>query len=169
MDIRAALLKKHSKATADAIAGYVGTNATRFAVLLELLFDEEPTMAQRAAWPVGVVATENPNLLLPHFSRLMPLLVAPPHPAVARNLLRSLVELPEYPEEQAGILATVAFDYLNNPNTTVAVQVHSMQILFNLSGTYPELGQELREVLEAGIENGSPGYRNRAEKLLNRL
>lgn len=99
----------------------------------------------------------------------MPLLVAPPHPAVARNLLRSLVELPEYPEEQAGILATVAFDYLNNPNTTVAVQVHSMQILFNLSGTYPELGQELREVLEAGIENGSPGYRNRAEKLLNRL
>jgi len=48
----------------------------------------------------------------------------------------------------------------------VAVQVFSMQILYNLSGELPEIGEELYRILEEKIPDASAGYRSRARRII---
>lgn len=169
MDYSELLSVSREKSVVTKIAQHVGKAPERFAQLFALLDSEEDLLVQRAAWPIGEVLLDHPWLVLPHLSDSIAYLEAPRHPAVARNLLRGLAVLKTFPEEQAGALASLAFDFLQNHRTPVAIQVHAMQLLFQLSHTYPELKSELRAIIESDLEEKSAGYRARARQLLKEL
>jgi hypothetical protein len=84
-----------------------------------------------------------------------------------RNFLKTLAEVPvKLTKKDKSILLNLCFDYLVSNDYPVAVHVFSMQILFNLSGEIPEIGEELSRILEEKMPDASAGYRSRARRIL---
>ena len=170
MDIREMLLSKHSKEITLAITDWIGNDPERFAQLMELFLSAEYRVVQRASWVVSHVGSEHPNLFKPHFKGIVAALQAPLHPAVMRNVMKVLADTEiEVPEEEEGILVDLAFKWLMSTSTPVAIQAHSMTWLAKICKKYPELGGELKEVLETQMEYGSAGFCSRARKIMKEL
>ena len=88
--------------------------------------------------------------------------------AVKRNSLRILVE-DTIPLPHMGTLADICFNFLSDNKESIAVKVFSMSILLNIAQYYPEIGNELRQILEGNIHEKSPGYVSRASKIIKEL
>ena len=71
MDIKAALAKEHSKKQCDKIVQYIGSNKERFAELMDLFFNSEYRIVQRAAWPMSYCVRNHPQLIAPYFKPLI--------------------------------------------------------------------------------------------------
>ena len=88
MDILQSLKKEHSKKQTDRIVKFVGADAERFAILIELFFNGGYRITQRAAWPLSYCVREYPELIRPYFKRLLDNLARKDIPvAVIRNML----------------------------------------------------------------------------------
>ena len=169
MDLRTEILLRHSKENTQRLTSWVGDAPDRFAQLMDLFLHDEYRVVQRAAWIVSHVLTAYPELGTPHLATLLGSLDQPKHPAVLRNVLKVFADALTVPEAYEGELADRAFRILADPQLPVAVHVHAMQILFNLTRQYPELGGELRLLLEDQLEHASPAYCSRARKILRQL
>jgi hypothetical protein len=167
MDLRAAILKEHSKVQAEKIAKWIGRDADRFDGLMTLFLNDEYRAVQRAAWIISLVAAKHPGLIYPNLEKMVKRMAEPGvHVAVKRNVVRVLQHL-DIPEELHGEVMNTCFELLADPKETVAVRCFSMTVLDNLSKTYPEIRQELRVVIEEALEQGvTAGFRSRARKVL---
>ncbi len=169
MDLRAEILREHSKPQALRIANWIGTDQQRFDQLIELFLNDHHRVAQRAAWILGFSAEAHPQLILPHLKSLLKNLQKPGiHDAVKRNALR-IVALLELPDALMGLAADICFDFLANPKEPVAIRVHAMQVLYNISLKEPDLADELCLLIEDGMHHGSAGFRSRGRKILKAL
>ena len=87
-----------------------------------------------------------------------------------RNFLKTLAEVPvKLTKKDKSILLNQCFDYLVSIEYPIAVQVFSMQILYNLSEEIPEIGEELYRVLEEKMPDASAGYRSRARRIMQQM
>ncbi len=168
MDLRASLLKEHSKANTLRMTNWIGHNHERFDELIDLFLHDEYRVVQRAAWVLGKCAEQHKDLILPHLGPLIANLENPKHEAVLRNTLKALSEI-DVPEEHMGTLANLCFDLLLDPKTAIASKVHAMQILANFCEKEPDLAPELRLVIEDQWEHASAGFKSRGKKVLKQL
>lgn len=169
MNLREQLLKEHSKTNTELIVDWIGKDADRFAALMQLFLEDEYRVGQRAAWVLSGCADRYPAITHPHLADMVHCLENPSHPAISRNTLRALANLPLVPEELQGELVDHAFRILTDPKQPVAIHVHAMQVVANLCQEHPDLSAELRLVLEANLEGASKGYLSRVRKILKRL
>lgn len=169
MDIRAEILKEHSKENSEAIAAWVGNKSARMQQLIDLFLHDEYRVVQRLAQVVSKVGDRYPELVTPHIDSLVKRMTDEGvHVAVKRNVVRMLQNV-DIPEHLHGDVMNTCFDLLADPKETIAVRVFSMSVLDKLSGHYPEIKQELTALLEAELEYGcTAGFRSRATKILNR-
>lgn len=171
MDLLAEILKEHSRQQSEKVAKWIGDDNKRFAELMDLFLHDEQLIAQHAAWIMSVVVEKQPQMAVP-YQRAMVKRMAEPgtHDAIKRNVVRVLQVL-EIPEELHGDVMNICFDFLVDPNEAIAIRAFSMTVLYNISKHYPEIKQELKAVLENALEheNASPGFRNRAGKILSNL
>ncbi|MEM8906884.1 MAG: hypothetical protein AAGD05_03475 [Bacteroidota bacterium] len=168
MDIKAALLEEHSKAQALKIADYVGQHPEYFETLLSLFLHENYRITQRAAWPLVFVVEAQPQLIKPHLRKVVENLQGAVNVAVKRNTLRFL-QLMDLPEDLLGLAAEICFAFLDDPQEAIAVRVFSMTVLYNICVKEPELGNELRMVIEDHLPHGSAGFKSRGKKILKAL
>ena len=56
-----------------------------------------------------------------------------------------------------------------NPKEALAIKVHSMQIMYNISETEKDLKPELASIIEYQYDLNSVGFKSRADKLLKKL
>ena len=168
--IRETLETGQSKAKAEAICKWIGNDDERFAELMALFLSDEYRMVQRSAWVLSKVGERYPHLLEPYLPQLIGALREPLHSAVQRNVLKVLAdtEIP-VPEELEGPLVDQSFELLADPKVPVAIRVHAMQLLANLCRSYPELGIELKAIIEDNMEHGSAGFRSRGRKVLKAI
>lgn len=166
MDLKAEILKEHSKAQSQKITDWVGNDKKRFRELLLLFLHGEYRVVQRSARMVGMVADAHPALIKPHLEEIVKKMNEPAvHVAVKRNVVRILQHI-EIPERLQGIVMSTCFELLADPKETIAVRVFSMTVLASLSKTYPDIRQELKAIVNDIMEQeGSPGFRSRARKL----
>ena len=68
-----------------------------------------------------------------------------------------------------GDLLEHLFPLLEDPQTPIAIRVHAMQILYNISNIEPDLKRELLLVIQVHANTGGPGFANRAGKLIPKL
>jgi len=167
MDIKAALLQEHSKAQAQRIAAYIGSDSVRFKILMSLFFNAEYRVTQRAAWVLRFCAEYHPTLVLPYLSELISNLERPIPDAVKRNTVRLLQNI-NIPPEFQGQLADICFNYLTG-SEPVAVKAFAMTILANLTKTEPDLANELKIILQNQLPHASPAFSVRARKILREL
>ena len=165
-----ALSDTHSRAQAEAIADWIGTDPERFAELVALLLGPDPLLAQRAAWPLRVVGETYPTLLAPHWPALIDRLGQPAHPALPRNIL-ALASAWQQPweEEVFGWLVDHSFRLLEQPSAPVAIKAHAMTVLHSATQREPGLIPELEALIEAQLPLGSAGFVNRGQKILRAL
>lgn len=164
------LSKEHSRWQRDVIVSWIGTDTEKLAAAVQVLCHHSYRDVQRVAWVISTVAEKHPELVVPHLETLVLRLGKTPLPdAVKRNIVRilSFTELPEniHPE-----IIHTCFDYLYAPGEPVAVRAFAMSVLHRLSGTYPEIKNELRQLLQLELEKEpSPGIKSRAQKILSQL
>ena len=169
MDIETELLKEHSRRQADRIVRWIGNDAGRFSILMELFLRGEHRITQRSAWAVGLCAERHPALVRPYITRMLARMEEPGvHIAVRRNVVRMLQHV-DIPAGLLGRVATVCFDYLSAGDSPVAVRVFSMSVLARIAEKEPDLGRELRLILEQQFPYGSAGFRSRAARVLKKL
>jgi hypothetical protein len=86
-----------------------------------------------------------------------------------RNFLKIFAEAPvKLNRRDKSTLLNLGFDFLAG-DYSVAVRVYSMEILYKLSLEMPAIGVELSNLIEDNLEDSSPGYKSRGQKILKKL
>ncbi len=170
MNLREEILREHSKAQSMKIAGYVGSDAKRFEELMGLFLHDEYRVVQRAAWIVSHVAEKTPGMIQVHLPAMVgKMLESDQASAVRRNVLR-ILQFVEIPEDLHGVIMDSCFRFASDPNETIAVRAFSLKILGDLAALYTEIEQELRSVIEAGMEQDpTPAFRSSARYALKKF
>lgn len=168
MNIRAQLIKEHSKANAELIRDYVINDKTAFDQLMEIFTTEDYRLNQRSAWVVGMLGDLKPDWFLPYFPQILECLENPIHDAISRNIYRTLQSF-EIPSEYEGSLYDLCIRDLSNAKSAIAVKVFCMTVAFNISKKHPELKDELALVIEEQLPYGSKGFLSRSKKILKTL
>ena len=156
MDLKAEILKEHSKEQTLKVVHYIGNNQQRFDKLVKLVLENEKKVAQRAAWVMSNCVENYPDLFIPHLKALLENLRNPVHDAIKRSTLRS-IEFIDIPEELLGLVADFGFKFLDSTREAVAIRVFSMSALYKVCQQEPELSNELKMVIEDHYPHGSAG------------
>ncbi len=165
MDIKAEILKEHSKEQTIKIASYIGNNQNRFDELIALMLKGEKKVAQRAAWIMNYCVEAKPDIINPHIEELLHNLQNPVHDAIKRNTLRAL-EYIEISEDLMGLIAEICFEFLDSTKESIATRVFSMSALYKVCQKEPGLSNELKLVIEDHYPHGSAGFKSRAKRIL---
>ncbi len=169
MDIRFTLLQEENTLVQiKEMAKYIGSDASKFAQIMELFFSKEPRVAQRAAWAFGHCTDAYPQLAIPYLKDMVHSLRQPAPDAVKRNILRLLQRI-DTPSALWGDLVDICYDFLLDKKKPVAIRVFAMTVLSQIAHQLPELGEELKTVVEELLPYGSPGLLNRGRKVLKVL
>jgi hypothetical protein len=169
MDLLKLLHAEHSKKQTDRIVAYVGADQHRFKELIDLFFKGEYRITQRAAWPLSYCVRHHPELIGPYYRRLLDNLERKDiHVAVVRNTVRLLQDV-SIPKRWHGRVMSICFDFIAEPETSIAVKAFALTILSDLSQEYPEIRAELRLIIDEQWQHSTPAFRTRARKALKRM
>ncbi len=169
MDLRATILKNHSKIQRDLVIDWVGTSQRRFDELFAVFLANETIIAHRAAWAVSYAVEAHPALIQKHLGALIIHLRHPDlHDGILRHSTR-ILEQQTIPEEYHGILMDACFYFLEEPTVAVAIKAFSMGILGKLAKTYPEIIPEIKLLIDAQVKDASPGFKSKSKHVLKVL
>ena len=73
------------------------------------------------------------------------------------------------PSALHGRVMSTCFNFVQAPETPIAVKAFSLSILSNLSVDYPEIRNELKLIIESQWDDASPAFRSRARKILKSI
>lgn len=167
MDLKATLLKEHSKGQCNKIVTWIGSNQQRFDELFKLFTSDEYRVVQRAAWPVSYCVIANPKFIQKHFAKIFSLLQKPKqHVAVKRNTLRLLQEM-EFPEKYHGIAIDCCMKFISSMEEAIAVKAFALTVLENLSKKYPEILPEIKLIIKEQLPYATPAFKVRARRIIN--
>jgi hypothetical protein len=111
----------------------------------------------------------HPELITPWFKPLLDNLARKDiHVAVIRNTVRLLQDV-SIPKKHQGRVMNSCFDFIQSPETPIAVKAFSLTILSHLSADYPEIAGELKLIIDDQWEQATPAFRSRAKKILKQL
>ncbi len=164
MDIRTQLLSELSRRNIDFTIHTLGNNKDHFRELMEIILYEKDPLPMRASWVAEGITAKYPELIFPYIGEIINKLRKFTHPGTLRNLLKIFSRL-ELHQRYHGKIADICFDWLADERKPVAVKVHAMQILSNLTQIYPELKNELLEIINEQIPRNSEGFKARARKI----
>lgn len=171
MNLREEILLEHSKENSVRIANWIDQNSKHFAALMNLFLGNEKIVVQRSAWILSICTDSYPELAMPYLKQLIAQCYKVGiHVAVKRNVTRILAHITISPEIHEAAM-NLCFELLSNPKETVAVRCWSMDILTQLSITYPEIKSEIRHIIEDALEHQeiTAGFKSKAYKTLKIL
>src|SRR5262245_57211589 len=166
MNIRQALMERHSRRQTMAIVEYIGDDARRFAELMKLFFAGEYRMTQRAAGIMNYCVEQQPELIRPYLPKLLDCLKRDDmHDAVKRNVVR-LLQYVEIPRRLAGKVYTLCVDLVDNADEPIAVRVFAMTVAARIAKQEPDLMNELRLIVRKHLPHTTAAFQTRARKVL---
>ena len=173
MDLKAERIREHladsSRILADLTASMVYDNPALLKSLVEVSLSSGDPHAHRAARVVTICCLEFPEMLKPVSRMIISKLEGLRSYSVLRNYLKLYAEVPvNLSAREKAILMNGCFGYLTDSKVPVAVKVFSMEILNNLSAEFPDIGRELYNIVEDQYDDGTPGFKSRARKILRK-
>lgn len=168
MDIRAQLLAELSRTNIDFTIQTLGNDKQHFRELITIVLNEKDPLPMRASWVAEGITAKYPEMILPYMNDLIKNLRRFTHPGTLRNLLKIFSRM-EINEKFHGVLADTCFEWMADEKMPAAIKVYSMQILANLTLIYPELKNELFEVIDEQIPRSSPAFKAHAKKVKMQL
>ncbi len=169
MDIRAEVLKEHSKKQVLKIAAWIGNDEDRFRQFLHVFLNDEYRVVQRISWVLSVIAETHPKLVEKNIGRIVKKLDEKDiHVAVKRNVVRVLQFL-NIPVKHRAKVFDHCINYIANPNETIAVRCFAMTVASKITKQYPNLLGELEQTITLLKKDSTPGLKARAKKVLKDL
>ncbi|MDR1666564.1 MAG: hypothetical protein LBS03_02570 [Bacteroidales bacterium] len=154
-----------SRRNIDNTADRIGDSAEKFDRLMQLVFHGNPDIAPRAAWAMDACLSRHPEWIQPYLCGMIDRLPHITTDGTKRQIVKNL-STTAIPESHEGKIVDCCFRWLQSPKTPVAVKVHCMQILANITARHPELAGELRHLIEEQMPHSSAAFRSRGRKLL---
>ncbi|MBK9155904.1 MAG: HEAT repeat domain-containing protein [Chloracidobacterium sp.] len=165
MDIRAALLKEHSKGQTMKIVDHIGSDPERFRDLMDCFLGDSYRLSQRAAWAVTYCAEKDGDLIKPYLKRLIEQLERhDAHPAIRRNVARTL-QFIEIPVRYRGRVFDACYRLVEDIRQPVAVRVFAMTVAAQIAANEKVLLDELRLVASRHQDRMSAGFKSRFRRL----
>ena len=168
MNLKEALLKEHSLVQATKISNWAVQSKTNLKQLMQTFFGKDKMCVQRASWAASKAYELKPEWFDTYLQQLITCLEKPIHGSVRRNSLRMLQTM-QIPEAQQGELIDMLFDMLADPKEESAVKAFGMRVACNLVRNYPELGKELKIIIEDQLPYATLSFKSRATKIIKKL
>lgn len=137
-------------------------------ILFELNEHADSKIAWRSAYLLDLAHDIDVHVLDDYLELILERTPKLTNQSIRRHYLRILTQH-DISEKADGNLLDCCFTWLQTEETPIAVKAHCMQIIYNLTTTYPELIPELKAVLENLLPYGSKGEVNRAKKILEAI
>ena len=159
------LMKQLSRQHIDYVAHCIGDSEKEFGRLIDIVLHGQEPVVQRAAWAMDACMETHPEFLLPYVETLIEALPLFSNNGVIRQVVKALAAR-DIPKDYEGQLADFCFLRLQSAEIPVAVKVHCMQILANMTARHPDLAGELRTVIIEQMPRNSVGFASRGRKIL---
>ncbi len=168
MNYKEQLLKEHSRRNTDKIAKAIGNNADDFKQIVDIIYNGEAPLPQRAAWILAVVNAKHPELLTPYIPLFINTVKQFNIDAIKRNIM-VVMATKVIPKKLQAKLINICFEFMQSPTETVVVKVHAMQVIANLAKEHPELTGELMLMIEDQLPRNTAAFRARARMIIKEL
>lgn len=140
-----------------------------FDLLFSIAIHHPKQRSWRAAYLVDKIHDKNPAIVLPYLPAIIEHVKEEKNDSKRRHWLK-LIAMNEVPEKYFGLLFDYCLETFTSGKEAVAVRVHAMQILFNITEKEPDLKPELLQIIEHEIEyHPTAGIRSRGKKLVSKL
>ncbi|WP_028296128.1 hypothetical protein [Olivibacter sitiensis] len=150
--------------------------------LLDLCFTKPDVLAFRAAWILEQIDSLYPEQFSLIFFRFIQRMPEQVNESCQRHFTKILMNythakapaVRQVPYSRLTVaqrekLVECQFDWLVDPDTPVAVRVNVMDILYNMSGEFPWIKEELAPQIEFFLRDGSAAMQSRGKRLLKRM
>ena len=144
--------------------------------LVDLTFHPDKDIAFRAAWILENLFLQKPESYGQDLAYLISRVSEVKHASCQRHYAKILMHITnkKAPKTISNQLSEIdlepvvekCFDWMIDPKVKIAVKVFSSEVLFNLKDRYPWVKEELINLLQFLMRNGSPGMQSRGGKLL---
>ncbi len=158
----------NSKVSALIITDLVVKQPKFIDILFEMMFKYENKKHWKAAWILDHVYTSKSELVNPYINQLISLFTQTSSSSIQR-IAGKILSFHDINANVDGIFINNCVDMIISETVPVAVKVHAMQLIYNISTLYPELKVELKLIIEEHIPNNTVGFKSRAKKLLKSL
>jgi hypothetical protein len=137
--------------------------------LMDIALKVEGKGSWRAIWVADRVHEKEPELIKPYIPRMVDALENMVDESKLRHLLK-LISLNDIPSEKISMLLDFCLREFTDAERPVAIRVHAMQILYEISELEPDFKDELAQVIEHEMEyHGSAGISSRGKMILKKL
>ncbi len=167
-NLRELLLKGNSRSYTDFVGDIVSKRPELVNELWEIYLSAEEPVSRRAAWIIDTASEKNPERAEPFLPELIKKLPDFNHDGLKRHAMRIISRHP-FPHGAEGELMNIAFEWLVKTDESVAVKMYSIQILYRLSGTEPDILQELYDTIEFQMQDGTPGFKSIGSKMMQQI
>ena len=170
-DFQAIVNSMMSLKEAEWVATSAIDNPSIFNKLLEYSYSKDRKLAFRASWTLTKACDKFPELIYPHLNRITESLPLIDNESVQRSFLRmiSLSDIKDLSKKHHGILADHCFSMLRSGSSAIAIKSYSMDVLYNLTVIYPELGNELSSSVRILMEDASAGIVAKGTSILKKI
>jgi len=171
MNFREQLSAELSKRNTDYMASVIGNSEGLFKEIMDIALSKETDVSGRAFWVVETVWLKYPYLIDSYINDIIDFLPKTKKDNQRRHSLKilSTVDLKTLDEGRLGILIDRCFYWMEDPTAPTAVKMFSMEIIYNYIKIEPVLAKELIAIIENQYDDSTPGFKNRADKLLKEL
>lgn len=144
-------------------------NTAIYTSLLDLALQSKEKRSWRAAYLVDKINDLNPELLLPHLNELIEALKTEENQSKKRHYLK-LISQNVIPESELGFLFDFCITHLRSESEPIAVRVHAMQVLFNISEVETDLKPEVLHIIEHEMKyHPTAGILSRGKRIAKKL
>lgn len=168
LHIEQQLITNMSKATITALVNFVGSNEDRFALLIELMRQDEVKLKERSAWVMSYCVEAFPFLIHPFWDQLFDIIEHTNNPGVLRNSVRAW-QFCEIPEDFEGRVVDYCITAIGNPQAPIAQRAYAITVIERLIPKYPEIAQEVQAILLDLMEYSSAAIKSRGKQFLKQL
>jgi hypothetical protein len=164
------LLYDLSKSHTDRLAAKAANEPEVIGDLWDIALSNDEPQNWRAAWVIKGIWEQQPQLIVPWHTKMIEVLPRLTKDGVKREFLKIISETPlPRGEELLGVLLYTCFRWLATPAEPIAIKIHSINILQQISLRIPEIIPELCTTIEVAMQEGSAGIVNRGSRTLQAL
>ncbi len=144
-------------------------NPEEFDVLMSVALHHPKQRSWRAAYLVDKIHDETPEILIPYLPVIIETLKTENNASKRRHWLK-LISMNSIDDQYFGFLFDYCIRIFTSAKEAIAVRVHAMQILYNISEYEPDLKPEVLEIIEHELKyHSTAGIRARGGKLAKKL
>ncbi len=157
-----------SRANIDYISFIAGNDKSVFSKLFDLIYTAPHPVNQRAAGVIETISREYPELIEPFVDRMIDSFNSFDVDGVKRNFVKIFTRT-SFSQDQTGRIVNLCFEKLQDKKESIAVRVLSMQVLYNVSQSVPEIKKELALIIESEMGIGRSAWIARGTHLLKKI